>query len=90
MMFLRHGLWGGLALPMMLGLGLLKLALFVGLIALAVWLLRSRQQAPQASRAQESAALDILKVRYARGEITTEQYEEMRRTLEGQPRSSAT
>ena len=30
---------------------------------------------------QQDAALDILKERYARGEITSEQYEEMRREL---------
>ena len=33
--------------------------------------------------AAPSRALDILKERYARGEITREQYEEMKREIEG-------
>ncbi len=62
---------------------LLFWALIVGGIALLViWLFR--ETAPGApAPAAPSRALDILKERYARGEITREQYEEMKREIEG-------
>ena len=62
---------------------LLFWALIVGGIALLViWLFR--EIAPGApAPAAPSRALDILKERYARGEITREQYEEMKREIEG-------
>jgi putative membrane protein len=58
-------------------------------IGLAVWLLwsavnqnnRNRIERPGETGATQSA-LDIVKQRYARGEITKEQFEEMRRNLE--------
>jgi putative membrane protein len=58
-------------------------ALIIGGIALlAIWLLR--EGAPSVSGVSSSArALDILKERYARGEITHEQYDQMRRDIEG-------
>jgi putative membrane protein len=53
--------------------------LMVALLALAVTgivvLVRMARRAPR------TESLEILKARFARGEITKEQYEEMRRTL---------
>lgn len=76
------GLFGGL-----LGL-LFNLALIVGIILVAVWLFRRLSaggQSPlsgQSMRTQsELSPRDILKQRYARGEITREQYEEMLRDI---------
>ncbi len=54
-------------------------AVLAGLVLLVVWAVR--QFAPAGGPAG-SRALEILKERYARGEITREQYEQMRRDLE--------
>lgn len=51
--------------------------IIVGLVALVKWLL----SVPQHNR-PERDALDILKERYARGEIDREEYEATRRDLE--------
>jgi putative membrane protein len=69
----------------MLFFGLLVLA---GLVLLAVWAVRatSGHQAPPTARAPARAAghdeaIAIVKRRYAAGEITKEQYDEITRTL---------
>jgi putative membrane protein len=55
----------------------LIMALFIAIFAVLVYLFirRSNQQTGE-------SALDILQKRYARGEITSEQYQQMRRDLE--------
>jgi putative membrane protein len=61
---------------MMMGLDLIFLVVITGGIAYALgW----RPQFNQTSQ----TPLEILKARYARGEITREEYEQMRRDLEG-------
>jgi putative membrane protein len=72
------GDWGGWGM----GFGWIFMILFwalviLGVVALAKWLFF----ADGAGGAGKSA-LDILKARYARGEINREQYEQMRRDLE--------
>jgi putative membrane protein len=52
--------------------------IILGIVALARWLFYSGNRGGGSSR----SALDILKERYARGEITREQFEQMRRDLE--------
>jgi putative membrane protein len=78
-----HGLWLG-SRPWSWGPGwwpfgpLLMLGFWVVVILLVAWLLRrwrSSQQRPQDS------ALDILRARYAKGEITREDFEGIRRDL---------
>lgn len=74
------------------GLGLIFMIVFwVTIIALAVWLLSSlfpqvKSASSFPSTAQRSeppeSPLEILKQRYARGEISKAEYEEMRRDLE--------
>lgn len=60
---------------------LLFWALLLGGIGLlVVWLLRSGPQAP-IGEGGPSPALDHLKERYARGEITREQYDEMKQEI---------
>ncbi len=70
----RYGLGG--IIPM-----ILPTLFWVIIIALGVWLLGSffsRPTSPASSNLQPTeSALDILKKRYARGEITKEQYDEM-------------
>lgn len=69
-------------------LGVLLMVLFWGcLIALAMWLVRALfNRAPQLPPFQGSEAAtpqQILDTRYARGEITKEQYELMKQDLRG-------
>lgn len=70
-----------------LAAGLLILLFFLLILAgvglLVVWLVRqtgARQAGPATGGEQ---ALRILQERYARGEITHDEYEQMRRTIEG-------
>lgn len=55
--------------------------IIVGIVALVAWLFRSAGPLVTAP-ARPSTALEILKERYARGEITREQYEQMRQEIE--------
>lgn len=73
---------GGSGFPFFGGSGMLIFGVFiiVGIVLLVVWFARNAGQSPVSTTRGESP-LDILKVRYARGEITREQYEEMRRDL---------
>ena len=69
-----------------MGLGLLFMLLFWGvLIALAVWLVRSlfpvAGQPPAPPTEQHLNAREILDRRFARGEISREEYDLMRRTI---------
>jgi putative membrane protein len=67
---------------MLMGLfWLMPLALIGLLVAYAFgWRPGNGQQQPP--RRQEPSALDILKARYARGEISREEYQGMRRDLD--------
>ena len=63
----------------------LTILFWIALIALAVWLISSlvsrASSQPHSNLPVAESALDILKKRYARGEITKEQFDEMRRDL---------
>ncbi len=64
---------------------LLLFLLVVAAIVVVAFALRSRNNPPVVGPSQpgsQQAALDILKERYARGEITREEYQAMRRDLE--------
>lgn len=65
----------------MMGLGLIVPLLLIGLVAYALgW----RPQFNQTGPAPTSETLvDILKARYARGEISREEYDQIHRDLEG-------
>ena len=54
--------------------------IIAGIVLLVVWLVRNTGRAGL-SASSGDPALDILRARYAKGEITKEQFEEMRRTL---------
>jgi putative membrane protein len=64
---------------------ILMLVFWGGLIALAIWLVKtlfaSSQQPSGSAQGRELSAGDILNQRYARGEITREQYELMKSDL---------
>lgn len=53
-----------------------------GGVVLVIWLIRQAQQEGAGAAPTANRPLDILRERYARGEITREQYAEMRRDLE--------
>ena len=57
---------------------LVALGLIVGLI---VWLVNRANRPAISQSASGTAALDILKKRYARGEITKEEYEDIRKDI---------
>ena len=59
---------------------LVLVLIVVGIAALAKWL--SSSGSSGRSTDKRPLALDIVQERYARGEITREQYEQMRRDLE--------
>lgn len=54
-------------------------AIIIGVILLIVWLVR--RSAYSVAEKTSSRSLDILKERYVRGEITKDQYENMKKEL---------
>ncbi|HLO17658.1 MAG TPA: SHOCT domain-containing protein [Anaerolineales bacterium] len=66
---------------MMMGFGLIVPLVLIGAVAYALgW----RPQFNQSGPAQTGQTpLELLKARYARGEISREEYDQMRRDLEG-------
>ncbi len=76
---MRFGLMGGFGLA---GL-ILNLAILIGIIVLVVWAVRGFSAGSgnwgQSSGGQSPR--DILQMRYARGEITREQYQQMLKDL---------
>lgn len=79
--------WGGYGFGWWgIVMGIVMLLFWVLIIGGVVWLVVSllRQGGPGALGPRpRGGALDILRERYARGEITREQYEQMRRDIEG-------
>jgi putative membrane protein len=70
-----------------LGFGFIWMLLFWGgLIALAVWLVRLLFPSVKRQNDKENttplSAHDILKARYAQGELTAEEYQEMSQTIQ--------
>ncbi len=66
----------------MMGGGLLFTLLIVGAVAYALGWRPDFLEGQGMSRRSGESAMDILKRRYAQGEITKEEYEQMRRDLE--------
>ncbi|MBI2845704.1 MAG: SHOCT domain-containing protein [Chloroflexi bacterium] len=64
-----------------MGFGMLFMAVFwIGIILLAVWAVREFLPRSQATNGSASA-LDIAKARYARGEISKAEFEELKKGL---------
>lgn len=74
---------GGFGFPFLGGAAVLLFGAFilVGIVLLIAWLAQGAGQSPSSAPHGESA-LEVLKARYAKGEITREQYQEMRHDLE--------
>ncbi len=83
-------MWGGFGWGWMMVIGMLMMVLFwAAIIALVIWGVRALSRGTTTGHPAQPGplpprgrALDILQERYARGEITLEQYEEMRKRLE--------
>lgn len=73
------GAWGwlGMILNMVFWLGLL-----VALTALVVWAIRHAQTSTVSNNMEQPMAKEILQARYARGEITRDQYKQILDNLE--------
>lgn len=69
--------WGGGMFMMMIPMFLLV----IGAIFLIIYMLRKTSDMGQPSNFRQEPPLEILKRRYARGEITREEFEEMKRDL---------
>lgn len=70
------------------GLGMILAVIFWGIVLYGLFLLfRSfaASKNPDAARSSRRDALEILKERYARGEITREEYLDMKKDLEETP-----
>ena len=59
--------------------GIMMLLFWLALVLLVVWVIRA--QFPPQRRDERDTALDVLKRRYAAGEITQAEYEQARRVL---------
>lgn len=64
-------------------LGLLKLIVALGLLALIVYLVVKVSKKQTEGGSESGKALEILKERYARGELTEEEFTKMKKTLLG-------
>ena len=74
--------WDGSWSPWGATLGMLPMVLVIGIVGtLVLWASAAFSQSPPAPPPGPSGARDILDARYARGEITREQYQQMRDDL---------
>jgi putative membrane protein len=74
--------WGGPGFGM--GFGWLMILFWVGVIAAVVWLISTLMQGKsRISQPSEPTAIDILKRRYAQGEISKDEYEQKKKDLLG-------
>jgi putative membrane protein len=77
--FMGPGFYGGgYWLGGFIGMLLIAAALAC-IVFLVIWLVRRMPQKPE--EGEEESAIDILKRRYARGEISREEYERMKRDI---------
>lgn len=71
--------WGWIGLGV-LHMGLFWILVILGIVVLVKWL-ASSPPSPGLPPGSERRALDILKERYAKGELTREQFEQMKREI---------
>jgi len=77
-----HMMWGSWGIGMMLMMLLFWAAVIAGIVVLIRWLVTSghSERSTNAVHSTESA-LDILNKRYARGEISKQEFEDMRQDI---------
>ena len=74
----NYGGWGGGSMMGWFGGGIMMIAFWILLVALIVWIVREVRGSNSRS---SSHALDILKERYAKGEINKEEFETKKKDL---------
>lgn len=74
------GLFGGWGIVWIIFIFIFIAAIITGIILLIVWLVKRAGYSGYPQEKQGSA-LDILKERYARGEITREEYESIKKDI---------
>jgi len=55
---------------------------WIAVVVLIIWIIVNQNRKQNYPLQQQETPLDILKKRYAKGEITKEQFDEMKNTLE--------
>lgn len=75
------GLFGGFGITWMIFIFLFILAIIAGIIILIIWAVRKAGSSEQTQKVTESKALEALKERYARGEITKKEYENIKKDI---------
>lgn len=76
-------MWNSWGIGMMIMMFLFWAAVIVAIIFFIRWLITSGKAGPSASNTPHTgSALEILQKRYARGEITKQDYDDMRRALQ--------
>lgn len=74
--------WGIAGVLMVLIMGLLPILFLVLVVLGIVWLVRNASDGETERTRSRDQALSILRERYARGEITREEFDQMRQDLE--------
>ena len=79
-----YGMMDGFGGTWMTGLGFLFWLLVVaGVVALVIWIVRTSSQRGTGTSPQGPDALEIARRRYASGEISKEQYDQLKKDLGG-------
>ena len=78
-----HMMWGSWGIGMMLMMFLFWAALIAALVFFIHWLVTADNRGHQAGAGHRAeSVLDILQKRYARGEISKEEFKDMRKALQ--------
>ena len=78
-----HMMWGSWGIGMMVMMLLFWATVIVGIVVLIRWLVTSGHSGrPMNGVHSRESAIDILNKRYARGEITKQEFEDMRQELQ--------
>jgi len=75
------GFFGGGGFIWMIFIFIFVVAIIVGIILLIVWSVKRVSHSGEASKAESSSALEILKKRYAKGEISKKEYENIKKDI---------
>ncbi len=75
------GLFGGFGFIWFIFISIFVLAIIAGVIILIIWAVRRTGSAQQYQQGSENKAIVLLKERYAKGEITKEEYENIKKDI---------